>query len=97
VFIAAFSRSARAGRTMGDMSTLFWLAPASAQIVRDQEVREMRRSDKTVKFLNIDFCQPEHPFECTGLQFIMVRDNGSHFPGTGYFKEPYVAPGTPRD
>ena len=46
---------------------------------------EKRYSGKPVKFIGIDFRQPENALECTGLQFIMVWNYGADFAISSYF------------
>jgi hypothetical protein len=43
-----------------------------------------------VKFIGIDFCQPEQTPECTRLQLIVKRDNGTGLPGRCHLREPHV-------
>jgi len=42
-------------------------------------------SDKPVKIINIDFCQFENSFECTGFQLVMNGNNRANFSFAGYF------------
>jgi hypothetical protein len=46
---------------------------------------EKRYSGKPVKFIGIDFRQPENTLECTGLQLIMVGNYGADFAISSYF------------
>jgi len=48
-------------------------------------------SDKTVKIINIDFCQFENSFKRTRFQLVMIRNNRANFSFASYLREPHMA------
>ena len=62
---------------------------------RIPDTKEIKKSDKPVKIINIDFCQLKNAFESSPFQLVVIRNNRAHFSIGSHFRETHMTSRSP--